>query len=135
MIERRLVVAASVHRAPTMWFKVLSFVMATALLGKSLIALSGPRRFYAVRQSQYASATPPARFFVAPVLVWAVTGLTWYATIFHYRPSGWLLTSFLTLISCLSLDHVFRWQKHRARLLRMVAHPKVWYFDCLLVVL
>ena len=118
-----------------MWFKVLSLLIAVALLGKAIIALLGPRRFYAVRQSHYASETLPAKLLVPPVLVLAVTGVTWYATIFHYRPCGWVLTGFLTLISCLSLDQVFRWQKHRARLLKVVANPKVWYFDCLLVAL
>lgn len=118
-----------------MWFKVLSLLIAVALIGKAIIALLGPRRFYAVRQSHYASETLPAKLLVAPVLILAVTGVTWYATIFHYRPCGWVLTGFLTLISGLSLDHVFRWQKHRARLLKVVANPKVWYFDCLLVAL
>src|ERR671918_62349 len=108
-----------------MWFKVLSLLIAVALLGKAIIALLRPRRFYAVRQSHYASETLPARLLVAPVLVLAMTGVTWYATIFHYRPWGWVLTCFLTLIACLSLDHVFRWQKHRARLSKVVANPKV----------
>ena len=118
-----------------MWFKVLSLLIAVALVGKATIALLVRRRFYAVRQTHYASETLPARLLIAPVLVWAVTGVAWYATIFHYRPWGWVVTACLTLLACLSLDHVFRWQKHRARLLKVVAHPKVWYFDCLLVVL
>jgi hypothetical protein len=116
-------------------FKVLSLLIAVALLGKAIIALLWPRRFYAVRQRHYASETLPAKLLVAPVLVLAVTGVTWYATLFHYRPWGWVVTGFLTLISCLSLDHVFRWQKHRARLLKVVANPKVWYVDCVLVAL
>ena len=118
-----------------MWFKVLSLLIAVALLGKAIIALLMSRRFYAVRQGHYAAETQPAKLLVAPVMVLAVTGVTWYATIYHYRPYGWVLTCFLTLISCLSLDHVFRWKKHRARLLRVVANPKVWYFDLFLVAL
>jgi FlaG/FlaF family flagellin (archaellin) len=37
-----------------MWFKVLGLVIAVALLGKATVALTATRRFYALRQRQYA---------------------------------------------------------------------------------
>ena len=107
------------------------------LVPQASVALAAQRRFYARRQRQYASESSPPKLllFVPPATVFAVTLAAWYATIFHYRPWGWVVTLFLTALSCLAADHVFRWQKHRRRMLKVVANPKVWQIDCLLLVL
>ena len=55
------------------------------------------------------------------------------ATIFQYRPWGWVVTGSLTALSCLSLDHVFRWERHRQRMLKVVSSQNVWQVDCLLL--
>ncbi len=116
------------------WFRTLSFVIAAALLGKAAIALAIPRRFYAVRERQYASESLPPKLLVAPVVVVALTLVAWYATIFHYQPWSWVVTGFLTALSCLAIDHVFRWQSHRQRMLKVVRSPTVGWLDCLLLV-
>jgi hypothetical protein len=118
-----------------MWFRVLSFVIATALLVKAGVALTIPSRFYATRQRQYASTSLPPALLVPPAIVLFVTSVAWYATLVHYRPWGWVVTVSLTLLSCLSLDHLVRWRRHRETMSRVVAHPKVWLIDCLLIVL
>lgn len=116
-----------------MWFRVLSLLIGVALLSKAATALAAPRRFYAERQRQYASASQPASLFVAPVVILAVTSAAWYATIFQYQPWGWVVTGSLTALSCLSLDHVFRWERHRQRMLTVVTNQSVWQVDCLLL--
>jgi hypothetical protein len=116
-----------------MWFRILSLVIAAALLGKAAIALAAPRQFYAVRQRQYASESLPPKLLIAPVVVVAVTLVAWYATLFHYQPWGWVVTSSLTALSCMAVDHVFRWERHRQAMLKVVKNPKVWLFDCLLL--
>jgi len=116
-----------------MWFKVLGLVIAVALLVKANIALAMPRQFYAVRQRQYASDSLPRKLLVAPVLVVALTLAAWYATFFHYRPWGWVVTGFLTLLSCMAVDHVLRWRRHRQAMLKVVTSSKVWQIDCLLM--
>lgn len=118
-----------------MWFKVLGLAIAVALLVKAMVALATTRRFYALRQRQYASASVPRKLMVAPALVIALTLVAWYATFFHYRPWGWVVTGFLTLLSCMAVDHLLRWQRHREAMLKVVTSPKVWQFDCLLLVL
>ena len=117
-----------------MWFRTLSLVIAAALLGKAAIALAIPRRFYAVRERQYSSESLPTKLLVAPVLVVALTLTAWYATLFHYQPWGWVVTGSLTALSCLGVDHVFRWQSHRQRMLKAVRNPKVGWVDCCLLV-
>ena len=117
-----------------MWFQVLSLVIAVALLGKATIALTARRRFYAIRQRQYAAESLPTKLLVAPAVVVALTLVAWYATIFHYQPWGWVVTGFLTALSCMSVDHVFRWSRHRQAMLAVVTNPKVWQVDCLLMV-
>ena len=116
-----------------MWFKVLGLVIAVALLGKASIALAAPRRFYAVRQRQYASDSLPRKVLVAQVLVVALTLAAWYAACFHYRPWGWVVTGFLTLLSCMAVDQLLRWQRHREAMLKVVTSSRVWQIDCLLM--
>ena len=116
-----------------MWFRVLSLMITAALLGKASIALAAHRRFYAARQRQYASESLPPKLFIAPVVVVAVTLVAWYATIFHYQPWGWVVTGSMTALSCMAADHVFRWERHRQAMLKVVMNPKVWQFDCLLL--
>ena len=117
-----------------MWFQVLSLVIAAALLGKATIALIARRWFYAIRQRQYATESLPTKLLVAPAVVVALTLVAWYATIFHYQPWGWVVTGFLTALSCMAVDHVFRWSSHRQAMLKAVTNPKVWQVDCLLMV-
>jgi hypothetical protein len=118
-----------------MWFQVLSFLIAAALLIKATVALSIPSRFYATRQRQYASASLSPELIVPPVIILCVTSVAWYATLFHYRPWGWVVTGALTLLCGFSLDHLVRYRRHRETMAKVVAHPKVWLIDCLLLVL
>ena len=117
-----------------MWFQVLSLMIATALIGKASIALVIRQRFYAVRQRQYASTSQPLKMLIGgPTIVGALTAVAWYATIFHYRPMGWIVTSFLTALSCMALDHVLYWSRHRKAMLKVVSNPNVWLIDCVLL--
>src|SRR5262245_1710434 len=68
------------------WFRTLSLIISAALLGKAAIALAVPRRFYSMRERQYATESQPFKLMVAPVIVTALTLAAWYATIFHYQP-------------------------------------------------
>ena len=118
-----------------MSFRTLSFVIAAALLCKAVTALAIPRRFYAVRERQYASESLPPKLWFGPVVVIALTLAAWYATIFHYQPWGWVVTGLLTALSCLAVDHVFRWESHRTRMLKAVRSPSVKWLDYLLLVI
>jgi hypothetical protein len=116
-----------------MWFAVLSLIIGVALMIKAGIALAAPQRFYAVRQRQFASDVLSRKLLIAPAMVIALALGAWYATIFHYRPWGWVVTGFLTALSCMSGDHVFRWSKHRQAMMKAVTSPKVWWFDWFLL--
>lgn len=116
-----------------MWFRVLSLVIAAALLGKAAIALSMGERFYAERQRQYASVSRPAKLLIPPAVIVGLALVAWYAAIFHYQPWGWVITGSLTVLACLSVYHLFRWESHRERLRRVVANPTVWRVDCVLL--
>ena len=117
-----------------MWFQVLSFVIAVALLVKATVALTVPRRFYAKRQEQYSAETRPSGLLIPPAVVLTLTLAAWFATIFHYQPWGWLVTGFLSALSCLSLHHLFHWKTHRQTMLKVVASPKVNRVDYVLLV-
>ena len=116
-----------------MWFKVLSFIIASALLIKATVALAIPSRFYATRQRQYASTSLPPELMVPPAIILSITSVAWYATFVHYRPWGWVVTGSLTLLCCLSIDHLVRWRRHRETMSKIVSHSKVWLIDCLLL--
>jgi hypothetical protein len=117
-----------------MWFRVLSVVIAVALLGKAAIALAAPRRFYDERRRQYASGARPRKLLVAPLVIVVITLAAWYATILHYQSWGWVVTGSLTALSCLSVDNMLRWETHRQRMLEVVSNPRVWWVDCVLLV-
>jgi hypothetical protein len=117
-----------------MWFRVLILVIAVAFIGKGAIALSMAERFYAERQRQYASASPPAKVLVAPVVITALALVAWYATIFHYEPWGWVVTGSLTAFACLAVLQILWWETHRQRMLRVVTNPKVGRVDYVLLV-
>ena len=117
------------------WFRLLSFLIATALVVKAVVALAMPERFYATRRRQYASDSRPRELWLPPAIVFVVTSIAWYATVFHYRPWGWIVTGALTLLCCASLDHVLRWRRHRARMSAIVSSPKVLLVDYALLVL
>ena len=118
-----------------MWFRVLSLVIATALLVKATVALAMPGRFYALRRRQYATESLPPKLVVAPALVFTLTGAAVYAAIFHYRPWGWIVVGFLALLSAMAVDHALRWRHHRLAMLKVVESPRVWRIDCALLAL
>ena len=118
-----------------MWFRALSLLIAAVLLAKAAIALTAGRRFYAIRQRQYATESLPPKLLVAPALVLTLTAAAAYAALFHYRPWGWVVVGFLTLLSAMALDHVIRWRSHRLAMLKVVESPKVWQVDCVLLAL
>jgi len=115
------------------WFRVLSLVIGTVLLAKATVALMVPGRFYAARQRQFASKSSPSQLLVAPAVVVALTVVAWYATIFHDRPWGWVVTALLTGLACMSVHHVFRWERHREAMLKAVTDPNVSLFDWILL--
>ena len=116
-----------------MWFRILSLIIATALLAKAAIALSIPARFYTERQRQYASLSPPTRVLVPPVVIVGLALVAWYATIFHYKPWGWIVTASLTALACISVYQLSRWATHRHRMRKVVANPNVGRVDWLIL--
>ena len=116
-----------------MWFRALSFVIAAALLVKAVVALTIPDRFYASRRRQYASSSLPPELLIPPAIVLAITAIAWYATFAHYRPWGWVVTGALTALACGSLHNLMRWRQHREVMATVVANPRVWLVDCVLI--
>jgi hypothetical protein len=116
------------------WFQALSFVIAAALVIKATVALAIPHRFYASRQRQYASTSMPRELMVPPAIIVTLTLIAWYATLVHYRPWGWVVTAFFSILCALSLQNLVRWRRHRETMAAIVAHPRVWIVDCALLI-
>jgi hypothetical protein len=114
-------------------FRVLALLIGGALLTKGIVALTAPARFYDARRRQYDSESLPPKLWIAPALVAALALAAWYATVFHYRRWGWIVTGFLTALACMAADHVFRWEQHRRAMLRMISSSHLWLLDCLLL--
>jgi hypothetical protein len=94
-----------------------------------------PERFYAERERQYSSASPPAKILVPPLVIISLALVALYASIFHYEPWGWAVTGFLAVFACLAVHQVLRWQTHRQRMLRIVTNPNVGGVDYILLVI
>ena len=114
-------------------FRLLSLVIGAALMAKATVALAAPARFYALRRRQYEAESLPPKLLMAPAIVGVLALAAWYATLFHYRPWGWIVTGFLTALAMMAADHVFRWESHRRAMLNVVSNPGVWKFDCFLL--
>lgn len=121
--------ARVLYDGAAMWFRALSFLIAAVLLVKAAVALAIPRRFYAVRRRQYASDSLPSELLLPPIIVLSVTAVSWYAALVHYRAWGWIVTGSLTVLACLSLDHLVRWRHHRAAMARIVSSANVSRID------
>ncbi len=106
-----------------MWFKVLSLLIGVPCLLKGLVGLSLPGRFYRWRQGQYATGRPPSALFAAPLALAVAAAVTWYATLFHYAPWGWVVTAFVTAAALLGTANLVRWREHQGRALRAVGSP------------
>lgn len=94
-------------------FQVISWLIAIPALLKAIIGLFLPDRFYGWRRQQYASASIPPVVLVMPSLFVLLAGASWYATLFHYQPWGWVVTGFTTLVAALGVLNLSRWSAHR----------------------
>lgn len=106
-----------------MWFKILSLLIGVPCLLKGIVGLSLPDRFYRWRQAQYASERPPAALFLAPLALVVALAVTWYATLVHYAPWGWVVTAFVTAAAVLGAANLVRWRQHQGRALRAIRSP------------
>jgi hypothetical protein len=118
-----------------MLFRVLSFLIAAALLLKAGLALTGSRRFYARRRAQYSSETLPHTLLIPPVIVLTLALVSWFAAILHYQPWCWLVTGFLSVLSCMALLHLYHWTAHRQAMLKLISEPNVKRIDYILLAL
>ncbi len=103
-----------------MWFNVLSLLIALICFVKAGTALLAPDTFYNRRRQQYASAAVPRSVLVVPMLMLMLTGIAWYAALYHYVDWSWLVTGFLSATSLLALVNICRWPAHRVKLLAAI---------------
>lgn len=103
-----------------MWFQVLSLLIAGVCIGKAVVALMAPTRFYGFRQRQYSAARLPWSIFLAPAFVLALTVVAWYATVMHYVAWGWIVTAVLTFFAAMAMVNLRRWSRHRMALLHKI---------------
>lgn len=118
-----------------MWFQVLGLIIALALLLKASVALAIPGRFYAARQQQYASESIPRKLLFAPPVILLLTASAWYATVFHYRPWGFVVTATFSALLLFSVINFFRWKSHSRRMYEVISRPSVWRIDAALLAL
>jgi len=106
-----------------MWFQVLSLLIGVPCVLKGVVGLMFPGRFYRWREGQYASDRPPTVLFLAPLALAAAVAVTWYATLAHYTPWGWVVTAFVTAAAALGAANLIWWRQHQDRALRTVVNP------------
>jgi hypothetical protein len=96
-------------------FQTVSLLIAVPALLKAVTGLVLPGRFYGWRRQQYASASVPRVVLIMPALFLILAAASWYATLFHYQPWGWVVTGFTSLIASLGLLNLSRWSSHRQK--------------------
>lgn len=96
-------------------FQTISLLIAVPALLKATTGLLLPGQFYGWRRQQYASASIPRIVLVMPSLFILLGAASWYATLFHYQPWGWIVTGFTTLVASLGALNLSRWSSHREK--------------------
>lgn len=94
-------------------FQIISLCIAIPALLKAVTGLVLPNQFYGWRRQQYASASIPPVVLAMPSVFVLLAGASWYATLFHYQPWGWVVTGFTTVIAALGVLNLSRWSAHR----------------------
>lgn len=93
-----------------MWFKVISLILAAMAFMKIGMGLGMGRPFFDWARREYSRSRPSGFFTSAIVLTLVLALLTWYATIKHYVPYGWILTAIMTLMAGYVLILWFNWK-------------------------
>ena len=117
-----------------MWFQALSLVIATALLVKAVSRSRSPADSTQRGAASTDSTSMPRELLVPPAIILCVTSIAWYSTFVHYRPWGWVVTGSLTLLCSLSLTISSAGGAIARPCTSIVANPRVWIVDCVLLV-
>ena len=93
-----------------MWFRIISLILATVCLIEGIAGLVFREQFHGWLRRQCSAARPSGTLRVILVYLTTLVVATWYATIFHYRPYGWVLTLVMTLSGIEILLVLYRWR-------------------------
>lgn len=114
-----------------MWFEKLSLVLGLTLITKSLIGLVFHQRFYRWDQAQYSQENPSV--IVKLFLLYGITftGLTLYATAFHYTEHGWVITVTSIVMTVKIYQLIRNWKSFSKNARKFINHNKLntWVLD------
>jgi hypothetical protein len=83
------------------------------LLRQGDYSFAAARPFLYMATGSVCLDTIPRIVLVMPTLMIVLAALAWYATVFHYQSSGWIVTAFTTLIAVLAALNLSNWSTHR----------------------
>ena len=105
-----------------MWFKCIGYLLAASSFFFVLLAVILEDRVYDwLKEQMYREKRS---WFINLMLAFgaALIGVTWYATLFHYVPYGWIVTVLVSLAVIKIVGFLFFWRKTADLYLRLVGY-------------
>ncbi len=104
---------------------------------KAFVGFIFHKKFYTWDKKQYASKKYPKSFYIFIPYGAGVFLSTWYATIFHYREKGWILTLIVTLSSIKLFSILFNWEKTSEKFVKFIDSGgwKLWAVDVFVMIM
>ncbi|HKL12330.1 MAG TPA: hypothetical protein VJ907_01860 [Halanaerobiales bacterium] len=120
-----------------MLFKIICYVLASTAFLKGLVGIFAHQLLYGWAEKHYGKKGKS--FTVNLLLFYAFTILilTWYATLFQYTEYGWILTTFITLMSIKTVGLTFKWKKASQKFVSFIKNSgkKLWLLDVVVIIL
>ena len=114
-----------------MWFKIISFILAASAFVKMGFGIAMGDRFFDWARREYKRERPSGLIVGIFMLMILLAVITWYATLVHYVPYGWIITLLMTLFAVYGIVILLTWKTFAPKYVSMIANFEkrrtLWY--------
>lgn len=120
-----------------MLFKIICYILATTALIKGLVGIFAHDKLYGWAEKHYAQTEKSITLKVLVAYAVIILFLTWYATLFQYTQYGWIITTFITLMSIKTVGLLFNWKAASQKFVDFIksSQKMLWVLDIVVIFL
>lgn len=120
-----------------MLFKIICYILATTALIKGLVGIFAHDKLYGWAEKHYAQTEKSITVKVLVAYAVIILFLTWYATLFQYTQYGWIITTFITLMSIKTVGLLFNWKAASQKFVDFIksSQKMLWVLDIVVIFL
>ena len=118
-----------------MLFKIICYILATTALIKGLVGIFAHHKLYGWAEKHYSKQDKSITVKVLVAYAVLVLILTWYATLFNYVQYGWIVTTFITLMSIKTVGLLFNWEAASQKFVNFIksGEKMLWLLDIVVI--